>query len=115
MTPQQIAWWWCCQSDDTRSALMAAFTLFTSNPFATPRSVFDEVLELNGFTNPSPQYDLWIATFQVSFEEITVDGEPAEFVRFNVEFWVALAGFAVAVGFPCPEPCTILKFALDHM
>lgn len=115
MTPEQIAWWWCCQAYQTRLSLIDALGLFNGSPFTTPREIFDIMLELHGFDEGTAIYNWWWNTFQVSVVEVEIDGVPIEFVFFNAEFWVAMNGFAIAVGFDCPEPCYILKFALEHM
>jgi len=114
MTPEQIAWWWCCQADATRSSLVGALILYASDPMTTLRATLDALLLINGYINPSPLYELWVSTFQVSFEEVEVEGVPTEFVIFDVTFWTAMAAFAVDTGTACDEPCYILKFALEH-
>jgi len=115
MTPEEIHDWWCCQADEKRASLVDATGLFIGNPFTTLRESLDTMLELHGFPNPSPQYDLWLATFGVTFIEVEVDGVDVQFVVFQTRFWTAMVEFAVVEGFPCAEPCYVLKFALSHI
>lgn len=115
MTPEQIAWWWCCQADDTRSSLIGALILYSADPFTTPRAALDALLLINGFISGQARYDWWVNTFQVSFEETEVEGVPVTFVVWDATFWTAMASFVVTTGTACPEPCYILKFALEHM
>jgi hypothetical protein len=115
MTPEQIHDWWCCQDDEKRASLVDATGMFVGNPFTTPRAIFDVMLDLHGFPTGSRVYDLWVATFQVAFVGVEVDGVEVEFVEFFPDFWTAMVEFSIVEGFPCPEPCYVLKFARSHI
>jgi len=115
MTPDQIAVWWCCQADATRVSLLAVLALYTANPTGTVKALLDAALSAAGYTTDSPQYDLWVSTFQVQFVEVTIDGVDVTVVLFDPIFWPALVLFVTDPGPLCPEPCPMLKFSLDHL
>lgn len=115
MTPEEIAWWWCCQPENTRNSLIAVLALRTSFPEGTVKTAFDTIMGLYGYEVDSPQYNLWVTTFQVFFAEIEIDGVFIDGVGFDVTFWDAMTTFVLLTGTACDDPCYILKFALDHI
>lgn len=115
MTPADIAWWWCCLSDAQRSTLQALYTLYLLTPPATLRTAYDAVLLAGYYPRDTPQYDYFSSEFQISFETVVIEGVDVDVAIFDTTFWVAFDLFARGVGFDCPEPCYILKFALEHL
>lgn len=115
MTPEQIAWWWCCIRSEDRYALAAIAAFFVAAPLETPRAAVDAILILAGYTVGEAPYNVFIATYQLSFEEVIVEELPVEMTVFDVAFWIPQSVFLATYDTTCPEPCYILKFAQDHL